>query len=356
MTAYSTGSSWSFPEDVPGTWTQDDLDAQLHPTTPPVDLPEAKSKPEASPFEPEYVKPKTEPPPPPPQPSNKRKRTHYPPRTCRICLEVVDPTFTFPEPAIPLPEALRANLPEPTPPTPHVTYESPPGDGGRLLRPCRCRGTQSHVHEECLSAWRLQNPTEKRNYFQCPTCLYKYRLQRLTYASYMRSTASQLVLTVAIFVFAMFVLGFVADPIINLYLDPVGTIATAGGPRGSLIYDEDEGEGWGEHFIKGLASLGLLGFAKFLLTLSPFHSFNMRGTGVAIGGGRHGAQTGRERLQQLSWLAVAVGVATFLWAVWKGVRVWVRRGLERAGERVLDVDVPEQEEEEEEEGAVKEEG
>ena len=142
----------------------------------------------------------------------------------------------------------------------------------------------------------------------------------------------------------MFTLGFVADPIINLYLDPVSTIANAGsGPTGSLIF-EDEDAGWVEHFMKGLASVGLLGFAKFLLTLSPWHWFNMRGGGVYVGGGGIGARgggrvgvTGRDRLNQLSWITILIGIVTFLYAVWKGVRAWSRTTLERAGERVMDV-------------------
>jgi hypothetical protein len=193
------------------------------------------------------------------------------------------------------------------------------------------------VHEECLSAWRRQDPLQKRNYWQCPTCRYKYHLQRLTWGRYISSTMSQIALTGLVFVVAMFLLGFVADPIINLYLDPVSTIATVGGPRGNLFFDEDEEiGGWVEHFVKGLASLGLLGFAKFLLTLSPWHWFNMRGTGIAVGRGGTG-QTGRERLQGLSWIAIVVGIVTFLFAVWKGVRAWSRLMLERAGERVMDV-------------------
>jgi hypothetical protein len=217
------------------------------------------------------------------------------------------------------------------------------------------------VHEECLSAWRLQNPLEKRNYWQCPTCGYKYKLQRLSYGRWISSTAAQVALTVFIFVAAMFVLGFVADPIINLYLDPVSAIASVpdvvkdvkGRGRTASMVFEDEAAGWGEHFVKGLASLGLLGFAKFLFTLSPWHWFNMRGGGVYIGGGGWGGGwgigglggggnrgrgvTGRDRLEQLSWITILIGIATFLYAVWKGVRAWSRRTLEKAGERVMDV-------------------
>jgi hypothetical protein len=277
--------------------------------------------------------------PPTAQDNPQQRRRYYPPRTCRICLEVVQPTFHTDESST-LPAALQ--------PPPRVTYSSPPGDGGRLLRPCKCKGSQQYVHEECLSAWRMQDPLEKRNYWQCPTCRYKYQLQRLSYGRWISSTFAQIGLTFVIFFLAMFILGFVADPIINLYLDPVTTISTAGGPTGSLIY-EDEDASWAEHFVKGLASLGLLGFAKFLLTLSPWHWFNMRGTGVYVGGGGGGraGATGRDRLNQLSWITIIIGIATFLYAVWKGVRAWSRRTLEKAGEKVMDVPGADDEDEEE---------
>jgi hypothetical protein len=237
-----------------------------------------------------------------------------------------------------------------------VTYESPKGDGGRLLRPCKCKGSQKYVHEECLSAWRLQDPLQKRNYWNCPTCGYSYKLQRLSYGRWISSTASQIVLTILIFITAMFVLGFVADPIINLYLDPVSTIAsmpsavseakhTAKTGRTPSMIFEDEAAGWTEHFFKGLTSLGLLGFAKFLISVSPWYWFNrVGGGGVYIGGGGWGGGggrgrgvTGRDRLNQLSWVTILIGVATVVYAVWKGVRAWSRRTLEKAGERVMDV-------------------
>ena len=328
MAAYSTGASWGFPDDIPGKWTQDDVDAQLHD--------EAEARKQPSPPSDQF--------PPKPAPTQnphhvsddppRQHRTHYPPRTCRICLEAVLPTFHTDEATAMgstlLPESLR--------PAPRVTYESPPGDGGRLIRPCKCKGSQKYVHEDCLGAWRRQDPLQKRNYWQCPTCRYKYRLQRLSWGRWLSSGVSQVALTLLIFVTAMFVLGFVADPIINLYLDPVTTIATAGGPRDSLFF-EDEPATWAEHFTKGLASLGLLGFAKFLLTLSPWHWFNMRGTGMGVGGRSGGGLggTGRDRLQNLSWVAIVVGIITVLYAVWRGVRAYSRKVLERAGERVMDV-------------------
>jgi len=110
---------------------------------------------------------------------------------------------------------------------------------------------------------------------------------------------------------ATFILGYVADPILNLYLDPYNTLADIP-THGTHAMYEEEPDSWLEHFLKGMASLGILGFAKFLLTLSPFQWFNMRGAGMMGGGGHRAGTNGRERLQQISWIAVIVGIVTVL--------------------------------------------
>lgn len=313
MAAYTTGASWSFPDDIPGAFKDEGEDSRPS-ASGPAQREDALPKTERAPA---ADSPAEEPPP-------KRRRTHYPPRQCRICLDVVNPTFHHEAESM-VPTALQ--------PQPRVTYES--DEGGRLLSPCKCKGSQKYVHEDCLNAWRRADPTQKRNYWECPTCRYRYKLQRLTWSAWISSTTAQIGLTILIVVACIFMLGFVADPIINMYLDPVDTIATAGGPRGSLLY-EDEPSTWFEHMIKGLASLGLLGFAKFLFTLSPFQWFNIR-TGRNMAGYRNAGGTGRDRLQQISWITLVIGICTFLYAVWKGVRAWSRRTLESAGERVMDV-------------------
>jgi hypothetical protein len=96
------------------------------------------------------------------------RRTHWPPRQCRICLEVVQPTFNAPSES--LPGFLQSS-------TPNVVYQD---EGGRLIRPCLCKGSSKYVHDECLQAWRHADPSYgRRNYWQCPTCGFKYRLARL---------------------------------------------------------------------------------------------------------------------------------------------------------------------------------
>jgi hypothetical protein len=94
------------------------------------------------------------------------KRTHWPPRQCRICLETVQPTLNVPSTS--LPGFMQSS---------NVVYED---EGGRLIRPCLCKGSSKYVHDGCLQAWRHADPSYgKRNYYQCPTCGFKYRLARL---------------------------------------------------------------------------------------------------------------------------------------------------------------------------------
>jgi hypothetical protein len=245
-----------------------------------------------------------------PSPQSKRQGGPKParnwlPRTCRICLETVLPTFHPPS----------QNIPNILQPSPTVTYDCEDPTSGRLLRPCKCKGTSKYVHEGCLQNWRHADPAYgSRNYWQCPTCGFRYRLQRMTWGRWISSSASQIVLTVTIFFLAMFVSGFVADPIINLYLDPYGTISSASrlGTKLEPILTNEEVTTWPEHFLKGLASLGLLSFVKFLFALSPWQWWNLRTSGLMSSSNRTGA-TGRDRLQNISWVVVVIGVGTFLW-------------------------------------------
>lgn len=156
--------TWNWPGDLPGAWVNTD---------------------ETKPQEPRQRQPyQSDSASPPRQESSSstqstdqgRGERHYRPRTCRICLETVLPTYNPPSES--LPSFMRSS--------PSVTYESE--DGGRLLRPCLCKGSQKYVHEQCLQAWRLQDPLANRNYWQCPTCRYKYRLERMTWGRWISST------------------------------------------------------------------------------------------------------------------------------------------------------------------------
>lgn len=158
----------------------------------------------------------------------------------------------------------------------------------------------------------------------------------------------QVTITAAVLLLVMFLLGFVGDYILDLYLDPWNTLSPFGERPDYSLYDPDTPPTWTEHFLKGLASLGILSFARIFL--SPGRFVFRWGGGL---GGRT-ARNGRERLEDISWILILIGVGTFLWvgrdilrilyaltdapqSVWKGTRALSRRYLNRVAERVLDV-------------------
>jgi hypothetical protein len=120
-------------------------------------------------------------------------------------------------------------------------------------------------------------------------------------------------LTATVFVLAIFVLGFVADPLINLCIDPMTAVmeAVTGGldefeELRDWVPDERSG-GWIDHFSKGFLSLGAVGLVKAFFGMSPWHWWNIR-----VGGGVRRGARGRNRLENISWTLVAIGVVTFL--------------------------------------------
>ncbi|KAL8698953.1 MAG: hypothetical protein Q9201_006282 [Fulgogasparrea decipioides] len=260
-----------------------------------------------------------------------RGEQHWLPRQCRICLETVLPTFH--PPSDNLPNILQGH--------PSVTYESSDPELGRLLRPCKCKGSAKYVHEGCLQSWRHADPSYgRRNFWQCPTCGFQYRLERMQWGRWISSTATQIILTTSILFLTIFLAGFIGDVIINFYLDPYWFISTRplaefGAKFEPIVLEEEEPSSWAEHFLKGFASVGVLGFVKVLFA-NPLRWWNFRGSGIT-GGMRRAGTSGRDRMAGINWLVVVIGVSTFLYAVYKGVRAWTRRTLEKAGERVMDV-------------------
>lgn len=220
------------------------------------------------------------------------------------------------------------------------TYVSDDAELGRLLSPCKCKGSQKYVHEGCLKSWRLASPMAERNYWQCPTCKFNYRLARLHWASMLSSRLAQVTLTLVVLLVGLFILGFIADPIIDLWFDPVGTISDT---VTSVVSDVEarrprpfeEPTTWAEHFTKGFFSLGFVGFIKSLIAMGPWQWLNLRTSGLLGSGRRRG--TGRARMNDLNLLFVLIGAFTFLMAIWKAVGAVSSRVLQNVSDKVLDV-------------------
>ncbi|KID80473.1 uncharacterized protein G6M90_00g008990 [Metarhizium brunneum] len=265
-----------------------------------------------------------------PNPQAKPKGRRYGPRTCRICLDTEHPKFPTDIPRT-FGVSTRSSRP---------VYESDDPELGRLLSPCKCKGSSKYVHEGCLDAWRLTNPTATRNFWQCPTCKFTYRLARLHWASRLSSKWAQVFLTIVVLIVSLFVLGFIADPIMDLWFDPVGSIADT---VSSVVSDLDavrppvyeEPSTWAEHFTKGFFSLGLIGAIKSFVAMGPWHWINFRAGGL-FGSGRRGG-TGRSRMDNFNLLFVIIGAFTFMMAVWRFVKAMSARILTNVSNKVMDV-------------------
>lgn len=264
------------------------------------------------------------------RPRGAPRQRRYGPRSCRICLDTEHPKFPT-DTSTTFGFASTSSRP---------TYVSDDPELGRLLSPCKCKGSQKYVHEGCLNAWRLANPTAARNYWQCPTCKFSYRMARLHWAAALSSKVTQVGLTVVILILSIFALGFIADPLFDLWFDPFGTVTDT---ISSVINDieavrEPDWEPpttWHEHFAKGFFSLGLVGLVKTMFASAPWHWFNLRTYGM--GGGRRQG-TGRGRVENMSWVFILIGAVTFLMGIWKFVKALSARVLKNVSDSVLDID------------------
>jgi len=175
-TGFQAPPDWNWPKGTPGSYVHVRKEDAQQPyedsvASDPTDEPEREDTPPHQRQKDHTLNPK--------QPSSQQtppRQRHYGSRTCRICFETVEPTFHPPS----------ENVPNIFQGMGNVSYESE--DGGRLLRPCRCKGTQKYVHEGCLQAWRHSDVAQStRNYYECPTCKYRYRLDRMTWSGWISS-------------------------------------------------------------------------------------------------------------------------------------------------------------------------
>lgn len=145
-------------------------------------------------------------------------------------------------------------------------------DLGRLISPCKCRGTAKYVHIMCLQAWRAQSAQSKA-YFECDLCHYKYNLRRAWWASMLMSNVSAMVFTGLTIYLLAFLLGYFSYPILETLLDPEDIDLLRKGPR-ILLRRMGVSAKWRrrilppnglvEHQLLGTASLGVLGTFRLL--------------------------------------------------------------------------------------------
>jgi hypothetical protein len=126
----------------------------------------------------------------------------------------------------------------------------------------------------------------------------------MRWARWISSPIAQVLLTFIIMVAGIFVFGFIADPIIAVFLgdlEPLDEIPE----EMQEIYDAP----WTIHFIKGMASIGLLGFVRVVAL--PSFLFNIRQTIPVRLGGQRG-RTGRGDVQNITLVLILTGLVTIM--------------------------------------------
>jgi hypothetical protein len=136
----------------------------------------------------------------------------------------------------------------------------------------------------------------------------------MKWATWVGSKATAVALTIVVFCLAVFLLGFLADPIMNLYLDFWGTIfmpwtwfepAVYLGERGSML----SSVWWIVHLTKGFTGLALLGAAKASMSMGALNWFGVRTlNGVRVGGRRQ-----RDNRAEIGLVMLVVGISTALY-------------------------------------------
>lgn len=250
----------------------------------------------------------------------------YPTRFCRICREDVAPTVTMYPPGIP-----------PRFQTPVVEYKND-DEYGRLIKPCKCTGSMRYIHELCLQQSRVDN-RRAGSLWKCHTCGYKFNFQKLAVERFLSHRSSASVLTLVFMFVLMFVLGFVADPILHLYIDPYDALL-----GDQNMWEEVEVQtatgavsSWTQHLAKGFISMGLVGFLKTML-LNPWNWLNLRHyLGMA---GTRTTATGRERVNNIGWVAVVIGIVSAFYFFYQWVQAVIQMSLKRFGHNIVDTQLP----------------
>jgi hypothetical protein len=160
-------------------------------------------------------------------------------RTCRICFDKV-PSIIDPASGQP-------------------SHENPNSANDRLLRPCKCSGSQRYVHESCLHSYRTHNLLQD-SYVKCPTCGYSYRLETSPLRGFLTHSATQVLATTTIVALSIFTGGYAAIPLLSLAVRFRQTLE-----YGVVVipwYTADRG--WLDHFAQGAVLVGLTGVVAWL--------------------------------------------------------------------------------------------
>lgn len=236
--------------------------------------------------------------------NTQRRSSDCPSRTCRICYETVQSRTD---------SASGESI-----------YESSNPADGRLIRPCKCSGSQKYIHEACLQAYRHHSPLQD-SYSKCATCGYRYRPAASRFQSFLAHPATLVLVTSTIVALSIFFGGYIAIPLLSYTIRFRQTLEY--GIQVTSWYTADRG--WLDHFAQGAVLTGLIGIAVLIGDViemmrtrvwhPPLWFMGFLGT-MAAADSHFGF-----------WVHIAWGIVRVAYWIWGVIGSWCRRRAEYGG-------------------------
>jgi len=188
-------------------------------------------------------------------------------------------------------------------------------DEGKLISPCKCKGSIRFVHLTCLEHWRTVSKNSK-SYFQCDQCHYKYNFSRTQLGRLLSSPIAVHLLTVLVFLALIIACGYLWKVLEVLFVDAERRHWTS-------FFSMDL-----YHMATGAALVGFLGF---------FQLFLVARVGVLFPGGVGGA--GGRNIVEVTILVIVIciGLAKAFSSLYKLIKLQTEKLLYKAENMVLDV-------------------
>ncbi|KAG8851403.1 hypothetical protein FRB91_007983 [Serendipita sp. 411] len=106
---------------------------------------------------------------------------------------------------------------------------------GRLIKPCKCKGSIRYVHVNCLNTWRKTGGSSE-SFWSCPQCGFKYNIARTKIIGLSTSPLVLGATTVVLFLLIVFAASALVSYFVPELDDPMMTVARP--------YDDDLGISW----------------------------------------------------------------------------------------------------------------
>jgi hypothetical protein len=229
-------------------------------------------------------------------------------RTCRICFESIHPEVDSK--------------------TGQTIYRGENSEEGRLIRPCKCNGSQRYVHELCLKMYRHSHPLEE-SYLRCPTCRVGYKFSKSLCTDIAAHPLTHACITLVVTSAAIFVARYAANPLLSITIFYRQTLEY--GIQMVNWYTSDHG--WLDHFAQGSCLIGIWGMLMIFNDI-----FQVMRTGIWDSVLFFLVPLGASAESGILWVHLLPLVARAMYGLWCEIGTWARRYVEDGEERVIDLD------------------